>query len=569
MNKSALSLIIPILLVLLVSSGFSGASEERTFGKVVRVGDMIIPRYNHTATLLEDGTVLVTGGTVDGYASLMDCEIYDPVLQWVSVEPMSQARMRHDAAIIPGTDKVIVTGGFVGGGHPSLVQHFKGPGNFSLASSEIFDTSTSKWSAGPDLNIGRFWHRSAVTDRGELVIIGGLNVSLGALSSCEVYRDGRWEVFSPLPIPLARFSIVKLTDGSILVAGGHNGTSKTGSARSFRLKDDVWTEVAPMNEGRGYFSGSLLPDGRYLVTGGFSSPGQPDWSDGEIYDPETDTWTLISSMAFPRHNHATVPAGRYIAVIGGSNCLTGGCQSGIEVYDVEKDEWFDSFHVVLGRKWAEATVLPNASVLMNGGKSCDESAERTELFIPPGSEDDAPEFGDIGFIVITSVVVFSIILALFIASFRHPRVKHGFPHYATLTLGALVMFLARPFLLPFYLLIVLLTMLWFWANICTHCYGWGSRACPSGQGLIVSKLFERAERPNFKKAFMMNIWSVALQWFVPLVVGIVFLVLEWDWFLLVSLILFILMGFVILPIFSRNKECKNCPQQKDCPFRGT
>ncbi|MGA1794151.1 MAG: Kelch repeat-containing protein [Thermoplasmatota archaeon] len=575
MNRGKFLLIVSVLSLFLISSGYAGAAEEGTFGVVVRVGDMVVPRYNHTATLLDDGMVLVTGGTVDGYSSIRECEIYDPVMQWSMIGPMSQERMRHDAAMIPGTDDVIVTGGYVGGGHPSLFMHYRGPGNLSLASSEIYDTAASRWSSGPDLNTGRFWHRSAITDRGELIVIGGLNVSSGGLSSCEVYRNGGWEEFSPLPVPLARFSVVKLDDGSILVAGGHNGTSKTGSARSFRLAGDVWTEAAPMNRGRGYFSGSLLRDGRYLVTGGFSSPGQPDWSDGEIYDPETDTWTLVSSMAFPRHNHATVPAGDHIAVIGGSNCLTGGCHSGIEVYDVEKDEWSDSFHVVLGRKWAEATVMRNGSVLINGGKSCDESAERTELFVLQKEGDDNGISIDIKGAMVSGLIlggtgllwVFSYVPAL--DKRTGGKLKRTMPHLATLAMGAVVMFLAEPLMLPLYCLIVVLTTIWFWANICTHCNGWGSSGCPSGYGIISAKLFRKAERPNFRKAFYMNVWSVALQWFVPLGIGVVYLIMDFDPLLLSALALFVIIGFAVLPLTSRKKECSRCPQKKDCPFRSS
>ncbi|MGA1873136.1 MAG: Kelch repeat-containing protein, partial [Thermoplasmatota archaeon] len=316
------AIVLVLVTIMLGSHGQASGQDQEVFGDVAVLGEMITPRYNHTATVLEDGTVLVTGGTADGRTSIDRCEIYDPVAQWTSVSPMFHPRMRHDAAILPGTDDVIVTGGFVGSGHPSLVKHFSGQGNISLSSSEIFDASSAAWRIGPELRTGRFWHSSAITDGGELIIIGGLNVSSGALSSCEVYRDGEWQEYPPLPAPLARFSIVKLDDGSILVAGGHNGTSKTGSTRCFRLSDDVWTEVSPMNRGRGYFSGALLPDGRYLVTGGFSSPGQPDWTDGEIYDPVNEqTLGTTTLMSVPRAEPRAVRlfADGRVLVTGGSN----------------------------------------------------------------------------------------------------------------------------------------------------------------------------------------------------------------------------------------------------------
>ena len=573
MRKFPFPAIVLVLVTIMLGSHCQASGQDQeVFGDVAVLGEMITPRYNHTATVLEDGTVLVTGGTADGRTSIDRCEIYDPVAQWTSVSPMFHPRMRHDAAILPGTIDVIVTGGFVGSGHPSLVKHFSGQGNISLSSSEIFDTSSAAWRTGPELRTGRFWHSSAITDGGELIIIGGLNVSTGALSSCEVYRDGEWQEYSPLPAPLARFSIVKLDDGSILVAGGHNGTSKTGSTRCFRLSDDVWTEVSPMNRGRGYFSGALLPDGRYLVTGGFSSPGQPDWTDGEIYDPVADSWTLISPMAFPRHNHATILIGKEVAVFGGSNCATGGCHSGIEIYDTSTDEWRDAYHVVLGRKWAHATPLPNGTIMINGGKVCDESASRTELFIPPVAKDEDGSVTDVlSLLVLLSII--ALIAILWLVSFVSTvdertggKLKHAMPHISTLSLGAVVMFLADPLLLPVYGLVIVFSLLWFWARICTHCYGWGSRACPSGYGRISARLFRKAKKPKFRRAFKQNIWSVALQWFVPLGVGVVFLFLDLDPLLLVALIVFAIVGFIVLPLTSRHKGCADCPQRQDCPF---
>ncbi|MGA1866840.1 MAG: Kelch repeat-containing protein [Thermoplasmatota archaeon] len=571
-EKVSIFFILALLTLLLFPSFFVDGDGTETFGEVKQVGDMNIPRYNHTSTLLHDGRVLVCGGTTDGRTSISDCEIFDTSMQWSTLPSMSVPRIRHDSAIAPGTDDVLVTGGYIGNGHPSLLKHYNGPGNISLRSCEVYDPTSGTWTTGPDLNVGRFWHRSAVTDKGELIIIGGLNVTTGALASCEVFRNGRWENFTSLPIPLARFSVVELPDGSVLVAGGHNGTSKTATARCFRLANDIWTEVAPMNRGRGYFSGALLPDGRYMVTGGFSASGQPDWSDGEIYDPEKDKWMLTSSMSFPRHNHETINVGEEIVVIGGSNCDTGGCHSGLEVYDPDSDEWRDAYHVVLGRKWAKATVLTDGNVLISGGLACFESAERTELFIPPPEEEKGGDVLDIVLLVVSAVIL-ALVLMLWLIS-MHPfvmertqgRLKHAMPHLATLASGSIVMLLSDPVLLPVYLLVVFLTMFWFWRRVCTHCSGWGSNSCPSGYGLLSAKLFKRVKRRDFRRAFNVNIWSVALQWAVPIGIAIAFLVIDFEFILLAALIFFVVIGFIVLPLTSRNKGCSQCPQGKDCPF---
>ncbi len=142
-----------------------------------------------------------------------------------------------------------------------------------------------------------------------------------------------------------------------------------------------------------------------------------------------------------------------------------------------------------------------------------------------------------------------------------------FPHFLTLALGTVVMGLCIWWLAPIYLLISLLGLLWFLTHICPYCGAYGSRACPSGYGLISARLVGR-KRGDFRKAFLRNIWSVAIEWFIPLIVAIVFLVLSFDLLLLVVLALFVLVSFVVLPLTTRKKGCSHCPQRKDCPWQG-
>ena len=58
-------------------------------------GSMTQARASHTATLLPDGKVLVTGG-FNGSSELSSAELYDPDTgTWDTTEPMTQARQFH------------------------------------------------------------------------------------------------------------------------------------------------------------------------------------------------------------------------------------------------------------------------------------------------------------------------------------------------------------------------------------------------------------------------------------------------------------------------------------------
>jgi len=73
-------------------------------------GSMSVSRYYHTATLLPDGRVLVSGGSNDSGA-LGSAEIYDPALgTWSPTPSMSTARLGHTATLLQD-GRVLVTGG--------------------------------------------------------------------------------------------------------------------------------------------------------------------------------------------------------------------------------------------------------------------------------------------------------------------------------------------------------------------------------------------------------------------------------------------------------------------------
>ena len=81
----------------------------RATGTWTPTGRVSQHRYNHTATLLPDGKVLVAGGSSrDETAST---ELYDPATgTWSAAAPMSAARDSHTATLLPD-GRVLVVGG--------------------------------------------------------------------------------------------------------------------------------------------------------------------------------------------------------------------------------------------------------------------------------------------------------------------------------------------------------------------------------------------------------------------------------------------------------------------------
>jgi hypothetical protein len=66
--------------------------------------DLNKQRSRHTATLLPDGNVLVTGGLVGGFVNYItaSCELYDPAsATWSRTDDLSHERQYHTATLLP------------------------------------------------------------------------------------------------------------------------------------------------------------------------------------------------------------------------------------------------------------------------------------------------------------------------------------------------------------------------------------------------------------------------------------------------------------------------------------
>ncbi|MCI0347851.1 MAG: Ig-like domain-containing protein, partial [Acidobacteriales bacterium] len=91
---------------------------------------------------------------------------------------------------------------------------------------------------------------------------------------------------------------VVLADGRILALGGHAGVGAgIPNADIFDPTTKLWTGMASMIHPRWYPTGTVLPDGRVLVTSGSDSCYNCMVNIPEIYNPTTNTWTALNAAA--------------------------------------------------------------------------------------------------------------------------------------------------------------------------------------------------------------------------------------------------------------------------------
>src|SRR5438045_4431266 len=102
------------LVSLIFSLGIGFLSAQPCAGAAAQwqvTGSLITPRYWHSATLLNNGRVLVTGGQGTGPV-LTSAELYDPARgTWKATASTVSARLLQTATLLR-TGRVLLAGGF-------------------------------------------------------------------------------------------------------------------------------------------------------------------------------------------------------------------------------------------------------------------------------------------------------------------------------------------------------------------------------------------------------------------------------------------------------------------------
>jgi len=161
-------------------------------------------------------------------------------------------------------------------------------------------------------------------------------------------------------------SVTALPDGRVLVVGDLSSPGNRDGARVYRPAKNVWQSTAYLADKRRWHTSTLLLDGRVLVTGGRKISGDVLHT-VEIFDPLDDAWTSTSVMHHGRAHHAAalLNDGRVLVVGGFDSDLR--TLTSAEVYDPATQTWSLVGHMSEGRSVPTASVLHDGRVLVSGG----------------------------------------------------------------------------------------------------------------------------------------------------------------------------------------------------------
>src|SRR5438874_1277850 len=182
-------------------------------GRWQRIADMNHSHVDHTATLLPNGLVLVAGGAAcNGAGSTGRCgpsELYDPTTRtWTDTDSLRRARWDHTATLLPN-GQVLVAGGR--------------NNKRDFARAELYDPATGVWTATRSMTTERRIQTATLLPNGQVLVAGGDSNS-DVLASAELYdpATGMWTVTGSMAAARRFHPATLLPNGQVLVAGGVN-----------------------------------------------------------------------------------------------------------------------------------------------------------------------------------------------------------------------------------------------------------------------------------------------------------------------------------------------------------
>jgi Galactose oxidase, central domain/Kelch motif len=279
-------------------------------GAFTSTGEMSVARVYHTATLLGDGRVLITGGDDRGLTAYGTAEIFDPSTGVFTLTGnMVIPRSSHTATLL-ANGKVLLAGGSNGSATPTA---------------ELFDPATGQFTPTGNMSAARFFHTATLLSDGRVLLAGGATGTGGPTPTAELF-DPATGTFTPtgsMSVARSGHRATLLKSGAVLMTGGASSdTSIMATAELFDPAKGTFAPTGSMGTARELHTATLLSNGKVLVTGGIDKAGTvPNihyLATAEVYDPASGTFTAAGNMEIERSDHAA------ILLLNGEVLVTGG-----------------------------------------------------------------------------------------------------------------------------------------------------------------------------------------------------------------------------------------------------
>jgi hypothetical protein len=328
-------------------------------------GSMTTVRYHHTATVLQDGTVLLAGAP-----GLNTAEKYDPGTGKFTpiTGKMSIDRDSHTATLL-NTGKVLITGG------TDVYNH-----NAALATAELFDSGTGMFTlTANNMSVARTDHNATLLADGRVLITGGNTLT------AELF-DPTTGMFTPTTGKMltarSEDTATLLPNGKVLITGGLAANAALATAELYDPTTQTFSATTGgMTVARNFHTATLLTtglnSGKVLVAG-----GNAENAVAELYDPAIGTFSTTGTMLSTRQRQtATLLSDGTVLMAGGSELDSNvDILAASEIFDPDTGTFTGTGGLLTPRITHTATLLKDGTVLVTGGLNAAGSLATAELY---------------------------------------------------------------------------------------------------------------------------------------------------------------------------------------------
>lgn len=346
-------------------------------------------RAAHTATLLDDGRVLIVGGfqnTEADPAYVASIEILDPAAGTCARIDGEEARRAHHTAVRLEDGSILISGGESGS-----VQTSGATKPYTRDDSFLFDQATLGWArsaAVPRFGQARARHRAMAFDSGSVLFFGGLSgeQDLFAEPGDLLYRPGAAHFEDGAAGGRVGHAMCALDGGRYLVVAG--GQDKDGSLAEEQLVFDSTGALKVKAASAARLHPALVAHGTgVFAMGGFDAEGAP-------LDTTAFTHLLGESAgsAGDISSKLSVPRGQLCAVAMASGTILAaggrtaeGASKAVDLFGAAAGGLSGALakDMSTARYLHTCTLLDNGMVLVAGGiDASGQATQEIEIFTP-------------------------------------------------------------------------------------------------------------------------------------------------------------------------------------------
>jgi non-specific serine/threonine protein kinase len=253
----------------------------------------------------------------------------------------------------------------------------------ATTNTEFYDPATGTWSRGPDLPVA-LHHAMMVSYQNTVWVIGGLELQgseVSGIASARVFHlddDNDFWVKAPALHHARGAAAAAVVGNKIVVVGGRTGTPAQDVAPTEVFDGTSWHDAAPPPVPGDHLAAAS--DGRYLyVVGGRKLEVGASTAAVQRFDPNADRWTSLPSAPSPVTDCGVAIVGGQLIVVGGESIGT--VFNTVRAYNLASRTWSILPSLADPRHGLAVTAIGNTLYAIDGGSQPAHNAPTSTLQI--------------------------------------------------------------------------------------------------------------------------------------------------------------------------------------------